>query len=270
MADKENDIEIDKKFAQYLDKIYKDLGLTIKRLTYEEFPALQQQGVDIIQRRKNGNFFRDVNIDEKARQRSANSMTEDTTFAFEITAFSVLNGNRIPNRKPYHGWFIDKNQSSEEYHLIINIKTKEDKYTSCDIYKINKLNIKNALKKLGLTDANLLCKTEALRYDIEVNKNIAYPRNKGNTGYIFNCPELVHIEQRCECGKLMIIQNGLYGRYLRCLDHDCNRTRSFFTSHGFMFYTDKKYDGSNVPELPINLVLTLNFLIDCCDAEKIF
>lgn len=267
MDDKKNDIAEDEKFGNYLDHIYSGLGLKIKRISYDKNPEMQLKGVDIIET----SMCNEVYIDEKARQRSANSQTRDNSFVFEINAYPVQAGNKVSNSTPYDGWFVDNNQLSTEYHLIVNIKKDDREYTCCNIYKVNKLDIKNALTNLGLDDKTLIDYAIKLRNDIEINgKGANYKRNKGDTGHNCFLIELRKEGNRCDkCNNLLISKKGRYGQYLQCKE-TCTEKHKFWPNHGLMFYTDQKYDMSAVPELPINLMLTSTFLINSCGAKRIY
>jgi hypothetical protein len=267
MDDKKRDIEMDQQFGNYLDVIYQKLGLDIKRVSYDEDQDMQLKGVDIIQDIDGCSVY----IDEKARQRSANSTVNDKTFTFEITAYPVEGGSRRAGNNPYNGWFVDQKQKSVEYHLIVNIQKDQSRYLHCDIYKVKKSDIKNALNGIGLTDTVLITLATDLRNEIEHNDkdSICYKRNKGSTGYLYYLLALRQAGGRCsQCQGMLTTKKGKYGQYLTCVKN-CIPKEKFWPNHGLMFYTDSKDDSSNVPELPINLVLNFDFLINHCNALKI-
>lgn len=129
MDKKRVELEIEEQLGIYLNSIYKvEANSKFERINYntEEGKKLQLAGVDLIKVEDDKNDK--IYIDEKARLTHINN-DEVSTFVFELDFI-----NRAGELS--QGWFYNKNQLTNRYHLITKITTNNLRNTAKDIYNI--------------------------------------------------------------------------------------------------------------------------------------
>lgn len=176
MSKFEKDLDQEGILSQYLDKIYKKIGINFKR---ESNINEQHKGVDLIITQG----AKDSIVDEKAQLHYLNK--DLPTFAFEL---NYLKGNTLNK-----GWLFDSNKKTEYYFLITGIYLKEGIYEltthhdidSVKITKVDRAKLIEYLKSIGLDKKRLDGYADDIRRDKLYGKNEIKELDKITQGNVY-------------------------------------------------------------------------------------
>jgi len=183
MSKFKSDLNKEQILAEYLDDIYTELGLDVKRVSDS---TNQNKGIDLIIEHNTKKYF----VDEKAQLHYLN--TSLPTFAFEL---SYLKGGVLKQ-----GWLFDKKKQTDYYFLVTSIFLKENKSTlkfktdikSIKIISVNRIKLINVLCQIGVDLENLECLIYTIRETEAFGKhaiNGMDNRSEGNIHFTENLSE---------------------------------------------------------------------------------
>lgn len=160
--------------GRYLDDVYRQLNINLKRVTSID---LQNLGVDLMYTDNSGKH---LYIDEKAQLDYINSNLP--TFTFELSY--------LKNSEWKKGWFLDFSKATTHYFLITNIMADNPSnlgqgIKSCNITSVNREKLINHLSSIGLTNEQLKSYDNSIRQGQNFGKNHISELNPQKEGLIY-------------------------------------------------------------------------------------
>jgi len=154
----QKDLNIESKFARYLDTLYPYIKGLDKKFTFYRKDDLESQyaGIDLLLIDKKSG--KEHYIDEKAQLHYLNKSL--ATFTFELSY--------LKNDIWKEGWFYDEKKLTQTYFLFTSIQTDRDNnFKSCRFISINRKLLQTFLKENNLTKNRIFEYEKMFRADIK-------------------------------------------------------------------------------------------------------